>query len=75
MHKDKSVRPKLTFIKSSFDKFTEALTCVKFDKNVRTVIFKSDAPGMMTLNSLNLKIHSLSDIHLISMALFNTLAE
>ena len=72
MHKDKSVRPKLTFIKSSFDKFTEALTCVKFDKNVRTVIFKSDAPGM-TLNSLNLKIHFLGDIHLISMALFNTL--
>ena len=72
MHKDKSVHPKLTFIKSSFDKFTEALTCVKFDKNVRTVIFKSDAPGM-TLNSLNLKIHFLSDIHLTSMALFNTL--
>ena len=59
-------------MKPCFDKFTEALTCVKFDKNVRTVILKSDAPGM-TLNSLNLKIHFLSDIHLISMALFNTL--
>ena len=72
MHSDKRVCPKLTFIKSSFYKFTEALTCVKFDKNVRTVIFKSDAPGM-TLNSFNLKIHFLSDIQLISMALFNTL--
>ncbi|KAL9960723.1 hypothetical protein ACROYT_G034213 [Oculina patagonica] len=26
--------------------FTDALACVKFDKNVRTVIFKSDAPGI-----------------------------
>lgn len=55
MHKDKSVCPKLTFIKSSFDKFTEALTCVKFDKNVRTVIFKSDAPGMTMNEFIELK--------------------
>ena len=59
-------------MKSSFVKFTEALTCVKFDKNVRTVIFKSDALGM-ALNSLNLKIHFLSDVYLIIMVLFNTL--
>jgi len=32
--------------KNFLNMFTEALTCVKFDKNVRTVIFKSDAPGI-----------------------------